>query len=230
MQPNAHPDVTRAQQVVQDGAVSTVEVLPDLSKEQQRFAARIALGDTMSGSTRYAGVSRQTGYNWIELPEVKRAIIKYAGQRVDAGRRVIVGEVVHAARVLRRLMRPGGSAHKGAPTELAAALAVLKLNRIDEVPVTQTQRAVLTFIPREGRTTGQDRADEEDTDTLAAIEAAYREDSLPLLSGPDGLPPDFPTGDGSGYVQPDALLPDSLKDPDTYLDGARRSAMWREGG
>lgn len=226
---NPRPEVTRAEEARHAEIVSSVEVLPELSREQQRFAAHIALGDTMAGAARHAGIARQTGYTWIELPEVKQAIITYAGQRVDAGRRVIVGEVVHAARVLRRLMRPGGSAHKGAPTELAAALAVLKLNRIDEVPVTQTQRAVLTFIPREGRGTAQDSPDDEDTDTLAAIEAAYREDSLPLLHGPDGLPPDFPTGDGTGYVQPDALLPDSLKDPDTYLNGGRRSAMWRQG-
>lgn len=193
-------------------ALSADRVLPACTPRQKAFAARMALGDSMSGAARYAGIHRTTGYEWQELPQVQQEIARYGRIATDNARRMVVGQVGEAVRTVRRLMRD--ASHRGAPTQLAAAKLILDYNNIAAVPVGNQQTRILTYIPREER---DDAAD--DPATLDVIEASYKEDALPLVPTKDGLPPDFPRQaderDG-GYAQPSSTTPEELTDPAYY--------------
>jgi hypothetical protein len=193
-----------------------------LSEREAYFAMRIALGDSVRQASKAIGMSDRNGRYWVKRPEIEEAIRQYAAEAVDSARRVIVGKVRWAARRMVQLASPGGSQHKGANVEFAALKYILDVNRVSEIQVGGTQSRILTFIPRDERD-----APEELTDTLSVIEAQYREDTLPLVSTPDGLPPDFPRADGErdgGYAQPAARsIPTDLNDPGYY-----RKSLLRE--
>lgn len=195
----------------QPDVVSTAQVLPACTPRQKAFAARLALGDSMSGACRYAGCARMTGYEWQELPQVQQEIARYGRIATDNARRMVVGQVREAVRTVRRLMRD--ASHRGAPTQLAAAKLILDYNNIAAVPVGNQQTRILTYIPRDERDAG------EDTDTQQYIEAGYREDALPLTPTKDGLPPDFPREPGErdgGYAARARGTPEELTDPACY--------------
>lgn len=196
-----------------------VSVLPACTPKQKAFAARLALGDSMAGACRYAGIGRTTGYEWQELPQVEREIQRYGRIAAHHGRRMLVGQIREAVRTVRRLMRPGGSAHKGAPTELMAAKLILDYVKIGELPIGSTQSRIVSRIPRDMlQVTG---------DTLDTLDARYQETALPTTTNRDGLPTDFartPDEQGHSYASPARGIPAELTDPDTY----RRSRYGRE--
>jgi hypothetical protein len=190
-----------------------------LPPRESYFARRIALGDSVRAAGRSVGVSDRTAYYWVKRPEIEDAIRQYAAEAVDSARRVIVGKVRWAARRMVQLASLGGAMHKGANVEFAALKYILDVNRVSEIQVGGTQSRILTFIPRDERD-----VPEEFQDTLSVIEAQYREDTLPLVSTPDGLPPDFPRAEGErdgGYAQPERTIPTDLNDPGYY----RRSLL-----
>jgi hypothetical protein len=183
-----------------DGAVVTAPAATrrELSEAEQYFCMRIALGDSVAGASRAVQRDARTGFRWLQRPEIEEEIRKAAAQAVDSARRVIVGKVRWAARRMVALASPGGSQHKGANVEFAALKYILDVNRVSEIQVGGTQSRILTFIPRDERDAPEDLQD-----TLSVIEAQYREDTLPLTQTPDGLPPDFPRGEGErdgGYA------------------------------
>jgi hypothetical protein len=191
-----------------------------LTERDRYFAMRIALGDSVRAASATIGVTDRHGRRLVKRPEIEDAIRQYAAEAVDSARRVIVGKVRWAARRMVQLASPGGSQHKGANVEFAALKYILDVNRVSEIQVGGTQSRILTFIPRDERDAPEDL-----TDTLSVIEAQYREDTLPLTQTPDGLPPDFPRGEGErdgGYAAPtERSIPTDLNDPGYY----RRSLL-----
>jgi hypothetical protein len=166
----------------------------------------------MAGACRYAGISRTTGYEWQELPQVQREIARYAGIAVDHARRMVVGQVREAVRTVRRLMRDASG--KGAPTQLAAAKLILDYNNMGVIPVGNQQTRIVSRIPRD-----QDAS--ETDDTLDTLEAQYQVSELPRIVTPDQLPPDFPRSQAErqhqGYAEPTGrTIPEDLTNPEYY--------------
>jgi hypothetical protein len=204
--------------IAADGQASGVSILPPCTPKQKAFAARLALGDSMAGACRYAGIGRTTGYEWQELPQVEREIQRYGRIAAHHGRRMLVGQIREAVRTVRRLMRPGGAAHKGAPTELMAAKLILDYVKIGELPIGSTQSRIVSRIPRDMLQVTED--------TLDTLDARYQETALPTTTNRDGLPADFartPDEAGHTYASPARGIPAELTDPDTY-----RRSMYRD--
>jgi hypothetical protein len=196
-------------------------LLPPCTPKQRVFAARRALGDTMTAATRHVGIERGTGYDWEALPQVKLEIERQTREVARSARTMLTGSVRKAVRTVVRLMHD--ASHKGAPTELAAAKLVLDIVRLGELaPVEQGQRRLLTFIPRDGASVEEDAEE-----TLDVIEAHYRAGDLEPQALADGLPADFPRDqDGDPrFARPEPRVPAELKDPATYQTG-RRSQYW----
>lgn len=193
---------------------------PQLTPRQEYYARRVALGDSVVRAGRAVGLAERQSYYWAKDPAIEAAIRQYAAEAVDSARRVIVGKVRWAARRMIELGKEGGASHKGAAVEFAALKYILDINRVSEIQVGGTQSRILTFIPRDER----DQLPEDVQDTLAVIDAQFREEALPLVATPDGLPPDFPRAEGErdgGYAQPKPTMPGELSDPAYF----RRSLM-----
>ena len=205
-----------------EGAVSPaagITVLPALTEQQERFAAYIAVGASIRRASAQVGVSDRTGRRWLAEEAMQAQVLTLAQERGRLARRIVVGSVVQAARTLRRLMRQGGAAHKGAPTELMAAMAVLKLNRIDMLDAADVRRTILSRVPRDG-----DLRLQAGEDTLQELEDLYRESDLPHELDPEtGLPPGYPrtTQDlqDQGHAPPAGYISPDLKDPDYWRGG-----------
>lgn len=202
--------------VVAPGTVA----LSKLTEAEERFCAYIAVGASGRQASRHAGIGETTGRRWLAEEHIQAAIMELARERGRLARRIVVGSVVQAARTLRRLMRQGGAAHKGAPTELMAALAVLKLNRIEMLDAADVRRTILSRVPRDG-----DLRLQAGEDTLQELEDLYRESDLPHELDPEtGLPPGYPrtTADlqGQGHAPPTGYISPDLKDPDYWRGGS----------
>jgi len=191
-----------------------------LTERQRYFAMRIALGDSVRKAADAIGVTDRHGRRLVHEPAIEEAIRQYAAEAVDSARRVIVGKVRWAARRMIALGQPGGSSHRGAAVEFAALKYILDVNRVSDIQVGTAQARILSYVPREGR----EDLPADVQDTLAVIEAQYREEALPLSPTKDGLPPDFPRADGEaagGYAQSQPTTPPELSDPQYF----RRSLM-----
>lgn len=183
-------------------------VLPPLTEKQTLFAARLALGDSMSGACRHVGISRPTGYDWEKREEIQKEIARYAGIAATNARRMIVGSVRGAVRTVRKLSQSAESE----AVRFQAAKYLLDVVKIGELPVGQTQQRIVSRIPRDT----EDQAD----DTLDTLEAQYQVADLPRVVTPDQLPPDFPRSKDeqahAHYAEPARSIPTELTNPDYY--------------
>lgn len=185
-----------------------MSVIPPCTPKQQSFAARLALGDSMSGACRYVQISRTTGYEWQELPQVQREIARYAGIAAQNARRMIVGSVRQAVRTVRLLATKAESE----AVRFQAAKYLLDVVKIGEMPVGQTRERIVSRIPRDYQPEGDS--------TLDTLEAQYQASDLPRLSTPDQLPPDFPRSTAeqqhAGYAEAGQGIPQDLTNPEYY--------------